>query len=74
MPKPIIPTVAALWLVLATLAAWNTLAFAIASLAAIVLGCYLLSSAVTGPRHRRPDQAFSNESHSLPTTFGDHHS
>ncbi|MDJ0417510.1 hypothetical protein [Rhodococcus opacus] len=52
MPKTIIPTVAALWLVLAALAAWNTVAFAIASLAAVVLGCYLLASAVTGPRHR----------------------
>ncbi|ANS27950.1 putative membrane protein [Rhodococcus opacus] len=48
-PKTIIPIVAALWLVLAALAAWNTVAFAIASLAAVVLGCYLLASAVAGP-------------------------
>ncbi|CAG7627317.1 hypothetical protein ACVH9Z_24810 [Rhodococcus opacus] len=54
MPKTIIPIVAALWLVLAALAAWSTIAFAfaVASLATVVLGCYLLSSAVTGPRHR----------------------
>ncbi|UOT07294.1 hypothetical protein MPY17_16960 [Rhodococcus opacus] len=52
MPKTIIPTVAALWLVLAALAAWSTIAFAIAALAAVASGCYLLANAVTGARHR----------------------
>jgi hypothetical protein len=55
MPKtiiPIIPVVAALWLVLAAIGAWSTIAFAIAALAAVVLGCYLLANAVTGAGHR----------------------
>ena len=55
MPKtiiPIIPVVAALWLVLAAIGAWSTIAFTIAALITVVLGCYLLASAVTGPRHR----------------------
>ncbi|MBA8959193.1 putative membrane protein [Rhodococcus percolatus] len=55
MPKtiiPIIPVAAALWLVLAALGAWSTVAFAVAALAAVVSGTYLLASAVTGARHR----------------------
>jgi hypothetical protein len=56
MPKtiiPIIPVVASLWLALAAIGAWSTIAFAIAALAVVVLGCYLLASAVAGSGHRR---------------------
>lgn len=49
MPKTIIPVIAALWLALAAIGAWSTIAFALAVLAALMLGTYLLASAVTGP-------------------------
>ncbi|QQZ17252.1 MULTISPECIES: hypothetical protein [Rhodococcus] len=55
MPKtiiPMIPIIAALWFVLAAIGAWSTVAFAIAALAAVVLGCYLLASAVVGSGNR----------------------
>ncbi|MDJ0489687.1 hypothetical protein QNA24_25235 [Rhodococcus qingshengii] len=52
MPKTIIAIIVAMWLGLAAIGAWNTVAFAIAALAAVASGCYLLANAVTGPRHR----------------------
>ncbi|WP_143051311.1 MULTISPECIES: hypothetical protein [Rhodococcus] len=52
MPKTIIPVIATLWVILAVIGAWSTIAFAIAVLAAVVLGTYLLASAVTGPGNR----------------------
>jgi hypothetical protein len=48
MAKPIVPIIAVLWLTLAAIGAWSTIAFAFAAVAAVVVGTYLLASAVTG--------------------------
>ncbi|WP_179443476.1 MULTISPECIES: hypothetical protein [unclassified Rhodococcus (in: high G+C Gram-positive bacteria)] len=48
MPKTLISVIGALWLTLAAIGAWSTIAFAIAAPAAVLLGTYLLASAVTG--------------------------
>ncbi|WP_204164900.1 hypothetical protein [Rhodococcus oxybenzonivorans] len=47
MAKPIVPIIAVLWLILAAIGAWSRIAFAFAAMAAVVLGTYLLASAVT---------------------------
>lgn len=52
MPKMIVAMIVAMWLMLAAIGAWNIVAFVIAALAAIVAGCYLLATAVTGTRGR----------------------
>ena len=47
MSKTILPVAVALWLAFAAIGAWNVVAFAVAVLAAVGLGTYLLARAVT---------------------------
>ncbi|WP_009472578.1 hypothetical protein [Rhodococcus sp. JVH1] len=71
MPKTIIPVIGALWLALAAIGAWSTIAFAIAAPVAVLLGTYLPANAVTGPETAEPpDPRSSNVLYC--NHFGDH--
>ncbi len=48
MPKTLVCLIVALWLILAVVAAWSTIAFAIAVLSSLALGLYLLVDAIVG--------------------------